>query len=86
MYAKLEATDGLNENYVNLVPLDEHIGACIVLLCVRLPSLLFPSIVNQASGSLASLCQIIVKRLVEIFLTLDYNWKFLVRNVKSEQV
>jgi hypothetical protein len=68
MYAKLEVTDGLNENYVDLLPFDVHIGACIVLLCVRLPSLLFPATVHQASGSLASLCQRIGKRLVEIFL------------------
>jgi hypothetical protein len=83
MHAKSGVTDGLNENYVNFLSLDLHIRACIALLCVRLPSLLYPATLHQASCSLASFRQRIGKRLVEIFSTLDYNWKSSVRDVKS---
>jgi len=84
MHASVDVTDGLSVNDAHLLPFSLHIVACIALLCVRSPALLYPATVHLDSCSFAYFCKRIGTHLVQIFSTLDYIWKFSVCNVKSE--
>jgi hypothetical protein len=54
MHANVDVTDGLSTNDAYLLSLNLHIGACIALLCVRSPALLYSATVQLDSCSFAS--------------------------------
>ena len=69
VHANVDVTDGLSANDAYLLSLNLHISACIALLCVRSPALLYSATVHLDLCSFASVCRRIGAHLVEIFST-----------------